>query len=294
VTRTIETTIAGTQAMLIPPPGFNATKDVNVYSRDPVLADQQGDRGGLIAGHRSDSAVYVFTRPGQYVLPAVDIPWFDIGARRQQTSSAPQVHVTVGSAATAPAIAPEAKTPAPVAAPSRARQWWESRPLALAEAALVGALWFPWMRVPVWRARYRARRERERLSEPGRFRLFGAACRRGRAPEAYAALLAWIRMLQPGDRDWRVSADDDFSVEVGRLEQLLFGGARGVPERWNGEKLLDAAARLRRFGSGAGAGHAGHLPPLNPVVATGFILDQQESIGVYAQFRERPFRRNGR
>ena len=165
-----------------------------------------------------------------------------------------------------------------MAPPSRTRQWWESRPLALAEAALVGALWFLWIRVPVWRARYRARGERERLSEAGRFRLFGAACRRGRAPEAYAALLDWIRMLRPGNRDWRVSAGDgDFAIEVGRLEHLLFAGARGAPERWNGEKLLAAAARLRRVESGAGSDRLDHLPPLNPVLAAGFMVDQQES-----------------
>ena len=165
-----------------------------------------------------------------------------------------------------------------MAAPSRTREWWQSRPLALAEAALVGALWFLWARVPVWRARYRARRERERLSEAGRFRLFGAACRRGRAPEAYAALLDWIRMQPPGNRDWRVSAGDgDFAIEVGRLEQLLFAAARSVPERWNGEKLLAAAARLRRVESGAGSDRLDHLPPLNPVLAAGFMVDQQES-----------------
>ena len=87
-----------------------------------------------------------------------------------------------------------------------------------------------------------------------------------------------MRILRPGDRDWRERAGDgDFAGEVGRLEHLLFAAARDVPERWNGEKLLAAAARLRRVESGAGSDRLDHLPPLNPVLAAGFMVDQQES-----------------
>jgi hypothetical protein len=114
LTRTIVTTAERTQAMFIQPPAFPAPDGVGVYRKDPVLQDERTDRVGLVAGHRTDRAVYTFDTPGSYVLPAFELPWFDARNNRQQIARAEAVQVTVAAApAPASAIAPE-PPPAPV------------------------------------------------------------------------------------------------------------------------------------------------------------------------------------
>jgi len=113
LTRTLVTTAPRTQAMFIPPPEFAAPDGVRIYRKDPVLADEQKDRVGLVAGHRTDRAVYTFDKPGTYVLPAIDLPWFNTQTNKEEGARADAVNVTVIAAAASAAIAPE-PPPAPV------------------------------------------------------------------------------------------------------------------------------------------------------------------------------------
>lgn len=113
LTRTIVATAPRTQAMFIPPPEFAAPDDVRIYRKDPVLADEQKDRVGLVAGHRTDRVVYTFDKPGTYVLPAIDLPWFNARTNKEEAARADAVSVTVAAAAATAAIAPEAPPPPP-------------------------------------------------------------------------------------------------------------------------------------------------------------------------------------
>ena len=139
LTRTIAVTAARTQAMFVPPPTLAAPDGVGVYRKDPVLSDERQDRVGLVAGHRTDRAVYTFDRPGTYVLPAVEIPWFDAQGKRQ-LARADGVTVTVGAAAaSAGTIAPE---PPPPSSPQTSRTRLTLTALvAVASLALLAIAW---------------------------------------------------------------------------------------------------------------------------------------------------------
>src|SRR4029453_605053 len=71
LTRTITTSAPDTQAMLIPPPTFDAPVGVRVYGHDPVLSDVTSERDEFLGGRRTDSATYAFDKPGEVTLPAI-------------------------------------------------------------------------------------------------------------------------------------------------------------------------------------------------------------------------------
>lgn len=139
LTRTITITAERTQPMFIPPPSLTAPDGVRAYPKDPVLSQQQDERSrALVSGRRVDTVVYSFERPGTFVLPAVEVPWFNLQARRQETARAPQIAVTVTAATTTAGIAPEAPV-APVAPARRVAPLWR-RVMPYALAMLVVAL----------------------------------------------------------------------------------------------------------------------------------------------------------
>lgn len=136
LTRTITMTAARTHAMFIPPLDFPEQDGVRIYRKDPVLDDDTDSREGLVAGRRTERVVYTFDRPGHYVLPAVDVPWFNIAAKKNETARAPALTVDVAAATTTNAIAPE---PPPEAPPpgQQAFDWRAFVPYGIGLAALL-------------------------------------------------------------------------------------------------------------------------------------------------------------
>lgn len=266
ITRVVEVTAERTQAMLIPPSRFAAPDGVRVYTRDPVLQDQQADRGGLVAGHRTDAATYVFQKPGTYELPAIEIPWFDVGARQARTATAPAVRVTVAPAATAAAaIAPEAPPP-PAPPPPPRRNWTRVALLSALALATALVLWQALRRIPLWLSQYRERRARVAASEPALFERLRHACQAGDAPSGYRALIAWAQIRWPTEgarSDWRLtSGNADFTAAVVQLERHLYAG--GPTTSWSGQALSAACLAARQHPASRESRGAHHLPELNP------------------------------
>lgn len=145
LTRTIVITAERTQPMFIPPPSLTAPDGVRAYPKDPVLSAQQDERSrALVSGRRVDTVVYSFERPGTFVLPAVEVPWFNMEARRQEIARAPQITVTVTVATTSAGIAPEA--PVETIAPAAPVNRWRSLVPYVAAALLLVLLPLFWTR----------------------------------------------------------------------------------------------------------------------------------------------------
>jgi hypothetical protein len=138
LTRTVVATAARTQAMFIPPPEFTAPDGVRIYRKDPVLEDEQRDRVGLVAGHRTDRVVYTFDKPGTYALPALEVPWFNAQSNRQESARADAINVTVAAASTSASIAPE---PPPVPASAEPTSRYRLLILALTTVVALGPIW---------------------------------------------------------------------------------------------------------------------------------------------------------
>lgn len=269
--RTVEVFAERTQAMMIPPPAFDAPAGVRVYVQDPVLTDVTRDRIGFLGGRRIDRATYVFEKPGDYTLPGVEIPWFNAATSKQEIARAPEVTVSVApNPGFQPAIAPGAPPDPAPSSPAKARfDWTRMRPwiaAAIAAALLLG--WSCRRYAPRWRAWREARRHAREESEPAYFARVEHACRANDAPGTYRALAAWARRTGAGSITACVEELGSPSLrdEITALEQALFA-RRGADGAWSGRGLASAATEARAVGRARRAravNTSPALPALNP------------------------------
>jgi hypothetical protein len=269
LTRTVEVFAEGTQAMRIPPPELQAPTGVRVYEKDPVLDDVTEDRGGFLGGRRIDRVTYLFEKPGDYVLPAIDFPWFDTASGKPQVARAPEVHVSVApKATTEPEIAPEPPPTETSAPPPRPRIDWKR--WLWPAAGILAALLSLHFLYGYWPS-YVARREEKRLdreaSEPAYFARLERACRAGEAAASYESLGRWVRRTGGGSIcEWCSSVGSpELSAEIERLAKSLY--APGPADAWKGHRLGSALRRARKTWLSSrshGTEAVRTLAPLNP------------------------------
>jgi len=256
LTRTVEVYAERTQAMMIPPPKFEAPDGVRVYPQDPVLTDVTDARAAFLGGRRVDRVIYVFEKPGEYALPEIDVGWFNAAADRREAAVAPAVTLSVApNPDQKPDIAPE--TPDETAAPAAPLPWKRGLGWASAAALAFGVL-FALVRfaAPKLRAWGAARRKAYEKSEPAYAARVLAACAANRPREAYADFIAWARR---GDA---LPVTPSLRDEVARLEVALYSGrADGAP--WSGATLAAAFTAARKSAPRSHVPDTS-LPALNP------------------------------
>jgi hypothetical protein len=128
-TRTITFSAPDVPAMAFPP--FPAAKidGLGVYPKPPDVVDHS-DRGNL-RGERRDTITYLCKQPGQYIIPAVRLSWFDLESQKIQTIDLAARSITVA--------------PNPALAAAEATS--ESTRDGLASLRRVGA--FLWYAIPI-------------------------------------------------------------------------------------------------------------------------------------------------
>ena len=264
LTRTVETFAPNTQAMMIPPPTFQAPAGVRLYARDPVLAEVTTDRGGVTGGRRVDQVTYVFEESGAYTLPAIDIGWFNADSGKPQVSTAPAINVSV---APAPASSSDMAPPVPpsdVAAESAIHAPWQRAflwSLAFIAVALAG-LWGLRRIGPRLRAWRQARRQAWQASEGASFARLKRACLGSDAAATYHALEIWARCAGFRTTQALYEREPVLGCEVSKLERHLYGGTAVT---WSGPALFEAASTVRTSRLAAQSDRRpAALPALNP------------------------------
>ena len=236
--RTVDIFASQTQAMMIPPPHFEAPDGVRVFVADPVIDDESKERAGFQGGHRIDHVTYVFEKAGRYTLPAVELRWFDAASNKPQTAQAPAVTVTVAAGAHAgETIAPEAII-AVASSPSRRQTDWPMVTGVVVALGLLGAVgWFAWRRWPRWQARWRARRAAHEVSDAVMFRRLLEACSRNDAKAAHGRLLDWCRTMRTacrahGRRGWMTCNSRRRSMRSIAICTAALPKANGAARPW--------------------------------------------------------------
>jgi hypothetical protein len=138
-----------------------------------------------------DSATYVFGKPGTYLLPAIQVPWFDADKGTQKTSTAPEIAVSI---AETPAPVSDLAPPQPQTAEPDDQAWTRIFIWLVACAAVALAIsWLWYMFGPRLRDRWCRRHEAWEASEAAAFERLRHACSAGDRSAAYKELGSWAR-----------------------------------------------------------------------------------------------------
>jgi hypothetical protein len=257
-TRTVTLTAPDVPGMVFPPLPLDKADGLAVYTKPPAVQDQV-ERGEL-TGQRVETVTYLCERPGQFILPALVIPWWDLKNQQLMRVTLPEVTLEVepGPVQSTDATAPAEETP------GRAWLWWTLGSVLL----LVAAMAVLWHKRRALLDAWGRRHVRHQASEAGLFAQLLDACRANNAKAAYNALLRWLDARQHGPETATIEAflvshpDTDLRRQVEMLQDSILGRATS----WNGVTLADALRRVRRQRTdGNTAVGSGRLPPLNPV-----------------------------
>jgi hypothetical protein len=272
LTRTVTINAEGTPAMLLPPQTFTAIDGLALYPAQPALDDHTDGRTDVLTSARTDSATYVLQRPGKYVLPAVDVGWWNVGEQRVERAHLDAIAIEVA-----------ANPDMPVASAKQGarRDWdgvvdfiWRHWLLAaIAMAALGAAIWIAPRLTRAIRARYQERRDAHLQSEAWSFHQFRRAAASGNAAAAYFALLNWLqrfRSIAPIDSTSSLKAaagDPLLDGEIDSIEQRLFAQNARAGGWSSGQLSRRVGAARRMLRRKARHGDAARpLPPrLNPI-----------------------------
>jgi hypothetical protein len=251
VTRTVTIKAEGTPAMLLPPITSSAIQGLALYPAQPSLQDSTDSRTDLLSSTRTDSATYMLERPGDYLLPAIDIRWWNADEGKVELAHLDAVPLQVGAN---PAV--ESAAAADSGAGwnwgrllDLAADHWALAVLALAALAVLG--WMTPRSARVMAAVYRHRREAYLRSESFAFTRLRRAARRGDAKAAYFALLDWLQRFEPVaplhtvDSLKSAARDPALDVQIGAIQQKLFAPRRDA-EAWSPHQWLRLLSATRR------------------------------------------------
>jgi hypothetical protein len=272
ITRTVTIQAEEAPAMLLPPVIFPAVDGLAVYPAQPALQDKTEGRTDALTATRTDSATYILQRPGDYVLPAIDVRWWNAGEGRVETAHVDAVTMQV---APNPAV-----QPAGTSAPKARLNWTTFVDLIadhwllalLASIVGVGLIRIAPGAVRAIAAYHRRPRHAYLQSEAFAFSRFRHAVRHRDAKAAYFSMLDWLPHVGATTPDHTVEAfkvaagDPELDREIDAIEVELFAVEREAG-RWSRRHLLHrVSAARRRLRPRAGRSGNTRLPQqLNPV-----------------------------
>jgi hypothetical protein len=204
VVRTVTIQAEGTPAMLLQPTLFTPINGTKLYLDQPQINDKSGNRMVALSAERIDRATYMIERPGDIVLPEIEVSWWNVERQSIEKSR-------LGSAVIHVADAPETQSSKRGSVPSAVRRvtlylfdHWSV--LLLIAVATAGAVWMGPKLARVVRADIQQRRAAYRNSEAWAFKALRRAAHHGNAADIYAALLQWLQRFDPIAPQYTVGA----------------------------------------------------------------------------------------
>ncbi|SDE49570.1 Oxygen tolerance [Bradyrhizobium brasilense] len=252
VTRIVTIKAEGIPAMLLPPVKFTAFDGLKLYPAQPSLQDKTDGRTDVLSSARTDSGVYMLEKAGDYVLPPIDLRWWNTSAQSIDVAHLDPVtlHVEANPAAGgASSVGTSGPRMSWGALRDVVADRWKSAAAVL--LALAGLGWLMPRMVRAIAARYRRHREAYLRSEAFAFSELRRAARHGDAKAVYFALLDWLQRFEPVAPQHTVEAfkavahDAALDDEIGAVERELFAPSAGAA-RWSPHRLLRQVGGARR------------------------------------------------
>ena len=248
VTRTLMLLAEGLTAAQLPTLDQDSIDGLKQYPDQPVLNDQRTSRG--IVGVRQQKIALIPTAPGNYVLPEIVIPWWNVYTQKEEFARIPARTIQVAAdpaakpEANIEAISPEAEiTATPAVEPvvkvvEQTSYFWVWLSLLLASGWLAsGILWWLSRRRP---ASTVSERNDHTLSLQGASKNLKTACLDDDASAARNALLSWANAMSLSESFDNLNSvghyfGDPLKTEIGNLNQSLYGIEQNG---WSGQALL--------------------------------------------------------
>jgi hypothetical protein len=246
VERTITITASKMQAMLIPPLEFEQPDGVRIYSGEPTVREQKTSHGDFVYGQRIQTAKYFIEKPGDHLLPPIELKWWNLSTGRLVAAVLPAIKISAipnpeTQAELPPPPEPVAVTSATVAKPHHYRKL----AINLGRTLLLLTLVLFIVRLARQAYPYIASwAQRRKNSEPVCFSRLLRAARGNAANQTYAGLLRWLSVVCPGlPFDRIVDPSSELAHEIDTLAAAIYSGAK-ASETWGGDALVE---RLRHF-----------------------------------------------
>jgi hypothetical protein len=256
-TRTVTLTAPDVPGMVLPPLPLAKVEGLAVYAKPPVVQDQV-ERGDL-TGKRVETVTYLCERPGQFTLPALVIPWWDLKNQQLMRVTLPAVTLEVEPG---PVQGNEATVPAEEV-PGRSWLWWTLG----AVLPLVAAMVVLWHKRRALLAAWERRHMQRQASEAGLFAQLLDACRANNTKAAYNGLLRWLDARHHGPDAATIEAflAHHPNTDLRRQVEMLQESVLGRDTHWDGVALADGLRQARRHDRRRRS-HAEEtrLPDLNP------------------------------
>ena len=265
ITRTLSLTANGLSAGQLPELPAWQPPEFKLYPDQPVLNDNKTAKG--ITGQRQEKTAIIPNQQGNYVIPAMTIPWWNIVTDKEEYATLPERHIVVSglpeqtaqnnnaieiqpSAPSEPAK-PEAnnapqpgQTPAMEALPleSKTGSYWQWLTLLFAVGwTITGILW--------WKSRRATRQGQD--SEPVHENIkvimkeLKQACFTNNPTLAKDKLLQWSRIYWPDSPPVNLGeiarrSEGNLHQEIYRLNNSLYGKHAG---NWTGATLWESFSK---------------------------------------------------
>lgn len=157
ITRTITLSAMGVDEALLPKLQGDLPPSIKAYPDQPQIAS--ANREGITVAQRVENVALVPSRAGNFVLPAISVPWFNTLTKQTEYATIPAQSVVVTAGNSAATTAP-IQTTAPVAIPTPATiaqptlhassepvVWWQQAWIYQISTGLFLGLWlWTWLR----------------------------------------------------------------------------------------------------------------------------------------------------
>jgi hypothetical protein len=250
VTRIITIKAEGTPAMLLPPTTFSAIDGLAIYPAQPSLQDKTVGRSDTLSSARVDSATYMLEMPGNYVLPATDMRWWNSAENKIEIAHLDAVTLqVVANPGAASSIGASASRWNWAGIIQLVANHWLLALIAVAVLALLA--WFAPRLARTIALRQRQRRESWLQSESYFFERLRHAAQRGDARSAYFALLEWLQRFEPTAPLHTIESlkaaarDPALDREINALQTTLFAPRREAAA-WSPRQLVRRVSSVRR------------------------------------------------
>lgn len=275
ITRHITVTAVGQLSTQIPVLEPSNSDAVKVYPDKPEFRDS-ADASGIRAVRRDQYAMIGVTA-GDFELPSVELPWWNIDAAEWQIARLPGSTLSILPSLVAPAISPEPvveeqEDTAEDGAMSAPAEFVYSDFWRLVSVGLGGA-WI--MTVIAWWWSRRPTDYSPQVPEPPPIHKQQAKCLKaarkaaldGDAPGVKANLLEWGRLQWPANPPRSVGIiSSRVSLPLSTHLQALCSASYGPGElAWNGEELAKAMRSISVLSEEVDDRSVEGLPPLSPV-----------------------------